>query len=88
METDRQVVFDEAEDDVGTDKDPGATDAGAAVHDDGALVVYGPQVANEAHQMLGAARDAMVRPASELQEPYQMGLTCLQDRRRVVVCAC
>ena len=50
--THRQVVLDEAEDDVGADEHARAPDASAAVHGEGTLVVHCPQVSDEAHELL------------------------------------
>lgn len=73
----RQIILNEVDDDVGADQDPGASDAGAAVHCDGPLVVHGPQVADEAHQLLGAVRHTVVWPVCELQVLDVMGLARL-----------
>lgn len=72
-----QIILNEADDDVGADEDPRASDAGAAVHCDGPLVVHGPQVADEADQLLGAVRHAVVRPLGELQVVDVMGVARL-----------
>lgn len=73
--THRQIAVDEAEEDVGADEDAGAADSGAAVHRDGAVAVHRPHVADEADQLLGAVRHAVVGPACELQVVDQMSLT-------------
>ncbi|TNN71807.1 Ubiquitin carboxyl-terminal hydrolase 37 [Liparis tanakae] len=49
-----QILLDEAEDNVSADENSRASDSGAAVHSDRSLVVHGPQVADEADQLLGA----------------------------------
>lgn len=63
----RQIILNEADDDVSADQDPSASNTGTAVHCDGPLVVHGPQIADETDQLLGAVRHAMVRPVCELQ---------------------
>lgn len=62
-----QIPLDEAEENVSADENARASDAGAAVHRDRALVVHGPQVADEADQLLRRVRDAVVGPVRELQ---------------------
>lgn len=75
--THRQIILNEADDNVRADEDSRASDAGAAVHCDWSLVVHGPQVADEANQLLGAMRHAVVGPVCELQVVDVMTLTCL-----------
>lgn len=75
--THRQIILNEADDNVRADEDSRASDAGAAVHCDWSLVVHGPQVADEANQLLGAVRHAVVGPVCELQVVDVMTLTCL-----------
>lgn len=79
----RQIILNEADDDVGADQDPRASDAGAAVHCDGPLVVHGSQVADEADQLLRAVWHAMVRPVCELQVVDVMGVASLWGGWRV-----
>lgn len=73
----RQIILNETDDDVGADQDPRASDASAAVHCDGPLVVHGPQVADKTDQLLGAVRHAVVRPVCELQVVDVMGVARL-----------
>lgn len=73
--THRQITVDEAEDDVGADEDACAADSGAAVHRDGTFAVHRPHVADEADQLVGAVRHAVVGPVCELQVMDQMSLT-------------
>lgn len=47
------------------------------MHCDGSLVVHGPQAADEADQLLGAVRHAVVRPVCELQVVDVMGVARL-----------
>lgn len=75
--THSQIILNEADDNVRADEDSRASDAGAAVHCDWSLVVHGPQVADEANQLLGAVRHAVVGPVCELQVVDVMTLTCL-----------
>lgn len=76
--THRQIILNEAEDDVSADEDPCAPDAGAAVHGDWSLMVHCPQVADKANQLLRAVWHAVVRPVCELQVTDEMGLTSLE----------
>lgn len=73
--THRQITVDEAEDDVGADEDARAADSSAAVHRDGTIAVHRPHVADEAHQLVGAVRHAVIGPVCELQVMDQMSLT-------------
>lgn len=73
--THRQIAGDEAEDDVGADEDARAADPGAAVHRDGTVAVHCPHVADEADQLVGAVRHAVIGPVCELQVVDQMSLT-------------
>lgn len=75
--THRQIVLNEADDDVSADENSRAPDAGAAVHCDWSLVVHRPQIADEANQLLGAMWHAMVGPLCDLQVSDIMRLTCL-----------
>ncbi len=76
--THRQIILNEAEDNVSADEDSCASDAGAAVHGDWSLMVQCSQVADEANQLLRAVWHAMVRPVCELQVTNKMGLTSLE----------
>lgn len=76
--THRQIILYQAEDDVGADEDPCTSNASAAVHGDGSLVVHRPQVADKANQLLRAVRDAVVGPVGELQVSDKVGLTALE----------
>lgn len=76
--THRQIVLNEAEDNVSADENSCASDASAAVNSDWPLVVHRPQVADEANQLLRALRHTMVRPVCELQVTDKMGLTSLE----------
>lgn len=76
--THRQIFLNEAEENVSADENSCASDAGAAVHGGWSLVVHRPQVADEANQLLGAVRHAVVRPVCELQVTDKMGLTSLE----------
>lgn len=70
--THRQIILDEAKDDVSTNKNSCTSDASAAVHSDGPFMVHRPQVADEANQLLGGVRHAVVRPVCELQVSNKM----------------
>lgn len=70
--THRQIILDEAKDDVGTNKNSCTSYASAAVHSDGPFMVHRPQVADEANQLLGGVRHAVVRPVCELQVSNKM----------------
>lgn len=72
--THRQIPADEAQDDVGADEDARAADPGAAVHGDGPSAVHRPHVADEADQLLGAVRHAVIGPVCELQVMDQVSL--------------
>lgn len=50
--THRQIILNEAEENVSADENSSASNAGAAVHSDWSLVVHCPQVADEANQLL------------------------------------
>lgn len=76
--THRQIILNEADDNVSADENSCAPDAGTAVHCDWSLVVQRPQVADEANQLLGAVRHTVVRPVCELQVMDKMSFTCLQ----------
>lgn len=76
--THRQIVLNEAEDNVSADENSCASDAGTAVHGGWSLVVHCPQVADEANQLLRAGRHTVVRPVCELQVTDKMGLTGLE----------
>lgn len=73
----RQIVLNEADDNVSADENSCAPDAGTAVHCDWSLVVHRPQIADEANQLLGAMWHTMVRPLCDLQVSDKMSLTCL-----------
>lgn len=73
--THRQITVDEAENDVGADEDACAADSGAAVHRDGTFAVHRPHVADEADQLVGAVRHAVIGPVCELQVMDQMSVT-------------
>lgn len=75
--THRQITADQAQDDVGADEDARAADSGAAVHRDGTSAVHRPHVADEADQLVGAVRHAVIGPVRELQVMDQMSLTRL-----------
>lgn len=78
--THRQVVLNEVEDNISTDENPRASDAGAAVHRDRPPVVHRPQVTDETNQLLRTLRDAVVGPVCELQVKNKMGLASLRDK--------
>lgn len=83
--THRQIVLNEAEDNVSADENSCASDAGAAVHRDWSLVVQRPQVADEANQLLGAVRHAVVRPVCELQVTDKMDLAGLEQQFEFII---
>lgn len=70
--THRQIILDEAKDDVSTNKNSCTSYASAAVHSDRPFMVHRPQVADEANQLLGGVRHAVVRPVCELQVSNKM----------------
>lgn len=76
--THRQIVLNEAEENVSADENSCASDASTAVHGGWSLVVHCSQVADEANQLLGAVRHTVVRPVCELQVTHKMGLTSLE----------
>lgn len=76
--THRQILLNEAEDNVGTNENSCASDASTAVHGDRALMVHRPQVADEANQLLGGVRHAVVGPVRELQVSNKVYLTSLE----------
>lgn len=76
--THRQIILNEAEENVCADENSCASDAGAAVHCDWSHVVHGPHVADEANQLLRAVWHTVVRPMCELEVTDKMGLTSLK----------
>ena len=76
--THRQIVLNEAEENVSANENSCASDAGAAVHSDWSNMVHCPQVADEANQLLGTFRHSVVRPVCELQVTDKMCLTGLE----------
>lgn len=72
--THRQITVDEAQDEVGADENARTADSGAAVHRHGPCAVHHPHVADEADQLVGAVRHAVIGPMSELQVMDQMSL--------------
>lgn len=81
--THRQIAVDEAQDEVGADENARAADSGAAVHRDGTFAVHHPHVADEADQLVGAVRHAVIGPVCELQVVDQMSLAWLQWKREL-----
>lgn len=81
--THRQITVDEAQDEVGAYKNARTADSGAAVHRDGTFAVHHPHVADEADQLVGAVRHAMIGPVCELQVMDQMSLAWLQWKREL-----
>lgn len=80
VNTHRQILLNQTEDDVSADKNSCASNARTAVHGDWPLVVHSPQVTDEANELLRTVRHAVVRPVSEFQVMDKMGLTSLENQ--------